>query len=295
MKRSRSFGLRVLRRTLTSFGAHDMATYAAALAYQLLFSLFPFIIFLVALLGFLRVPEFFDWLRQQAAVLLPAQALEPVNTAIDQVQQPQGGLLSFGILLALWSASAGVRATINALNVVYGVSEGRPAWKLYALSLLYTVGLAALLIAAAALMVLGPQASGWLGAQFGLGAVTVTAWNVLRWPLAVSLLLITVALIYYVAPDVEQQLRFITPGSLLAVGVWLAASFGFAFYVQNFANYSATYGGVGAIIVLLFYFYLSAAILLFGAELNAALEHHTPMGKDPGEKTVEEQRETSSE
>lgn len=261
-----------------------MATYAAALAYQVLFSLFPFLIFLVALLGFLQVPEFFDWLRQQAAALLPAQALEPVNTAIDQVQQPQGGLLSFGILLALWSASAGVRATMNALNVAYGVAEGRPMWKLYLLSLLYTVGLAALLITAAALMVLGPQVTGWLGDQFGLGAVTVTVWNVFRWPLAVALLFVTVALIYYVAPDVEQQLKFITPGSVLAVVVWIAASLGFAFYVQNFADYSATYGSVGAIIVLLFYFYLSAAILLFGAEVNAALEHHAPTGKDPGEK-----------
>ncbi len=274
----------VLRRSLKNFGAHDMATYAAALAYQVLFSLFPFLIFLVALLGFLQVPEFFDWLRQQAAALLPAQALEPVNTAIDQVQQPQGGLLSFGILLALWSASAGVRATMNALNVAYGVAEGRPMWKLYLLSLLYTVGLAALLITAAALMVLGPQVTGWLGDQFGLGAVTVTVWNVFRWPLAVALLFVTVALIYYVAPDVEQQLKFITPGSVLAVVVWIAASLGFAFYVQNFADYSATYGSVGAIIVLLFYFYLSAAILLFGAEVNAALEHHAPTGKDPGEK-----------
>ena len=277
-------GLSVLRRSLKSFGAHDMATCAAALAYQVLFSLFPFIIFLVALLGFLHVPEFFDWLRQQAAALLPAQALELVDAAIDQIQQPQGGLLSFGILLALWSASAGVRATINALNRAYGVAEGRPAWKLYLLSLLYTVGFAALLITAAALMVLGPQASSWLGDQVGLGAVAVTVWNVLRWPLAVSLLLVTVALIYYVAPDVEQQLRFITPGSVLAVGVWIAASLGFAFYVQNFADYSATYGGVGAIIVLLLYFYISSAILLLGAEVNAALEHRAPTGKNPGEK-----------
>ena len=286
--RSRSTGWRVLRRSLKSFVAHDMATYAAALAYQVLFSLFPFLIFLVALLGFLQVPEFFDWLRQQAAVLLPAQALEPVNTAIDQIQQPRGGLLSFGILLALWSASAGVRATMNALNVAYGVSEGRPAWKLYLLSLLYTVGLAALLITAAALMVLGPQGTGWLGDQFGLGAAMVTVWNVLRWPLATALLFVTVALIYYAAPDVEQRLRFITPGSVLAVVVWIAASLGFAFYVQNFADYSATYGSVGAIIVLLFYFYLSAAILLFGAEVNAALEHQAPTGKDLGKKTVEE-------
>jgi len=276
----------VLTRALKRFAEHDMATYAAALAYHVLFSLFPFLIFLIALLGFLRVPKFFEWLRLQAATVLPAQALEGVNGAIDQIQQPQGGLLSFGIIVALWSASAGVRATMNALNVAYGVAEGRPAWKLYLFSVLYTVGLAALLILATALMVVGPQVTQWLGDRVGLGMVAVTLWNVLRWPVAILLLTVTVALIYYVTPDVEQKLRFITPGSLLAVTVWIAASLGFAAYVQNFADYSATYGSVGAIIVLLFYFYISAAILLLGAEVNATIEHHAPAGKEPGEKTL---------
>lgn len=276
----------VLRRALQNFGAHDMASYAAALAYQVFFSLFPFLIFLIALLGFLEVPEFFDWLRQEAAALLPAQAMSQVNEVIDQIEQPQGGLLSFGIIVALWSASAGMRATMNALNVAYHVSEGRPAWKRYLLSLLYTVGLAALLALSAGLMSFGPQAIGWLGDQLGLGAVTLTLWNLLRWPLAAALLMFAVAVIYYVAPDVEQELRFITPGSVLAVAVWIAASLGFAFYVQNFADYSATYGSIGAIIVLLLYFYISAAILLFGAEINAAAEHNAPTGKDRGEKTL---------
>lgn len=276
----------VLRRALQNFGAHDMASYAAALAYQVFFSLFPFLIFLIALLGFLEVPEFFDWLRQEAAALLPAQAMGQVNEVIDQIEQPQGGLLSFGIIVALWSASAGMRATMNALNVAYHVSEGRPAWKRYLLSLLYTVGLAALLALSAGLMSFGPQAIGWLGDQLGLGAVTLTLWNLLRWPLAAALLMFAVAVIYYVAPDVEQELRFITPGSVLAVAVWIAASLGFAFYVQNFADYSATYGSIGAIIVLLLYFYISAAILLFGAEINAAAEHNAPTGKDRGEKTL---------
>lgn len=277
----------VLRRALQNFSAHDMSSYAAALAYQVFFSLFPFLIFLIALLGFLEVPEFFDWLRQEAAALLPAQAMSQVDGVIDQIEQPQGGLLSFGIIVALWSASAGMRATMNALNVAYHVPEGRPVWKRLLLSVLYTVGLAAMLALAAGLMSFGPQAIGWVGDQLGLGAVTLTLWNLLRWPLAAALLMFTVAIIYYVAPDVEQELRFITPGAVLAVAVWLAASLGFAFYVQNFADYSATYGSIGAIIVLLLYLYLSAAILLFGAEINAAAEHNAPTGKDPGEKTLE--------
>ncbi len=291
--KSFSTAFTVFRNALQGFGQHNMTTYAAALAYQVLFSLFPFILFLVALLGFLGIPEFFSWLQGQATSLLPTQAAEQVNAVIGQLRQPQGGLLSFGIVLALWSASGGVRAVMGAMNAAYGVREGRPAWKLYLLSLLYTLGLALLLIAAAALMIVGPQAVAWLDARIGLGGVVVTLWNLLRWPLIIVLLTLSIALIYYLTPDVEQRFRLITPGTLLAVLVWLAASFGFGYYVQNFADYNATYGSLGAIIILLFYFYLSAAILLFGAELNATLEHRrtghkNPGGKDPGDKALPE-------
>jgi membrane protein len=266
------------------FIADDMTTYAAALAYQVLFSLFPFLLFLVSLLGFLNIPQFFTWLQQQAQTVLPPTAMGQVNAVIAQLQQPQGGLLSFGILAAIWTASAGVRATMNALNVAYDVEEGRPTWKRFVLSIIYTIGLAVLLIGAAALMILGPQAMQWLADQVGVGSVAVTVWTWLRWPVAVLLLILAVAAIYYVTPDVEQDFRFITPGSVIAVLVWILASLGFGYYVQNFADYSATYGSIGAIIVLLLYFFISAAVLLFGAEVNAVIEHHAPAGKNPGEK-----------
>ena len=276
----------VTKKALRGFSKHEMTTYAAALSYQVFFSLFPFLIFLISLLGFLGIPEFFSWLQQQVTNLVPAQAAQQVNTVIGQLQQPQGGLLSFGIVLALWTASAAVRAVMNAVNTAYEVKEGRPAWKLYPLSLFYTLGLALLLILSAALMILGPQIVTWLGARLGLGGVVVTLWNILRLPLLVLLLTLSVALIYYFTPDVEQRFRLITPGTVVAVVVWLLASFGFSLYVQNFANYNATYGSLGAIIILLFYFYLSAAILLFGAELNAVLEHRRKDGKPLGEKAL---------
>ncbi len=274
----------VLRQSVSDFVADDMTTYAAALAYQVFFSLFPFIIFLVALLGFLDVPYFFDWLRQQAETLLPAQALAPVNQVITQIQQPQGGVLSFGIVLALWSASAGVRATMNALNVAYNVEEGRPAWKRYPLSLIYTIMIAVMLILAAGLLIIGPQVMQWLAQQVGLEQIVVLVWTWVRWPLALLLLMLAVAIMYYVAPDVEQDFRFITPGSTLSVLVWVAASLGFGYYVRNFADYSATYGSLGAIIALLFYFFLTSAVFLFGAEVNAVIEHHAMEGKAPGQK-----------
>lgn len=277
----------VIKRTAKGFSEHDLSTYAAALAYRALFSIFPFILFLLALLGFLHLPDFFDWLRSQADLLLPPVAMEQVGPVIDQLQDSQGGLMSFGILLALWTASIGVRSLMNAMNRVYAVEESRPSWKLVLLSVAYTVGLAVMLLLAAGFMTLGPQVMSWLASQIGMEQMLVTLWTWIRWPLAILLMMLAVALIYYATPDVEQDFRFITPGSVVAVIVWLAASIGFGIYVQNFGNYNATYGSIGAIIVLLLYFYISAAVLLLGAQLNATIEHASAEGKDVGDKQLE--------
>ncbi|EIK51935.1 MULTISPECIES: YihY/virulence factor BrkB family protein [Pseudomonadaceae] len=277
----------LLKRTIKEFSNDDMSTYASALAYRALFSLFPFLLFLMALLGFLNLSEFFAWLREQAALALPAVAMEQVNPVIDQLQEQKSGLLSVGILVALWTASAGFRSLMNAMNRAYDVDEGRPSWKLMLLSLLYTIGTAVILLASAGLMIVGPQVMEWLADLVGLKETIVLLWAWLRWPVVVFLMMLLVAVLYYVTPDVEQEFRFITPGSVLAVIVWIAASVGFGIYVQNFADYNATYGSIGAIIVLLLYFYISAAVLLLGAELNAVIEHHSVEGKDPGEKTAD--------
>ncbi|WP_263146246.1 YihY/virulence factor BrkB family protein [Pseudomonas sp. RIT-PI-AD] len=274
------------KRTLTEFVNDDMPTYASALAYQALFSMFPFLLFLLALVGALHLPEFFAWLRQQAEFLLPGQAIELVNPIIDQMQNQNSGFLSVGIVVALWSASSGIRSIMNALNNAYDVEERRPTWKRFLLSIVYTIGIAVLLLCAAGLMIIGPQVIGWLAGQIGLEDFVVALWTWLRWPVAVVLLMAAVATLYYVAPDVEQDFRFITPGSILAVVIWIVASLGFGFYVTNFADYNAMYGSIGAIIVLLLYFYISAAVLLLGAEVNAVIEHHDSEGKDPGEKTL---------
>jgi membrane protein len=275
-------------RTVTEFIADEMSTYASALAYQMLFSLFPFILFLIALIGFLHLPDFFSWLRLQSELVLPPQALEQVNPVIDQLQQSKGGLLSVGIVIALYTASAGVRLMMSAMNAAYDVVEGRPLWKRFPLSIIYTVGIAGMLLIAAALMVLGPQVMEWIAKQVGLEYFIVTLWTIARWPVIVILLMVAVALIYYVMPDVKQEFRFITPGSVLAVVVWIIASLGFGLYVKEFANYNAMYGSIGAIIVLLLYFYISAAVLLLGAEMNAVIEHMSRGGKDPGEKVAGE-------
>ncbi len=278
----------LIKRTITDFIADDMMTYASALAYRALFSLFPFLLFLIAMLNFLHLEDFFEWLRGQAAMALPPDALAQVDPVIDHLQQDRSGLLSLGVLLALWSASFGIQALMNAMNKAYDVEESRSFVKIFFLSILYTVGVAVLLLLAAALMILGPQIMEMLAGLVGMGELFVTLWTWARWPVAVLLMMTVVAWLYYVCPDVKQEFRFITPGSILAVVVWIMASVGFGIYVQNFGDYDAIYGSIGAIIVLLLYFYISGAVLLFGAEMNAVIEHASVEGKDPGQKDPDE-------
>jgi membrane protein len=254
------------------FFKDNMPTYASALAYQILFSLFPFFIFLLALISTLHLPDFVSWLRQQAQMLLPQPAMEPVSGVLDQLHQPQGGLLSAGAIVALWTASAGVRATMQAFNVAYGVQETRPAWKLYPLSIVYTIAVAALLILSAALLLIGPQAMQWIAEHIGFEQFFVTLWIWLRWPAALMLLSLSAALVYYSAPAAQPRFRFITPGAVLSVLLWVVASIGFDFYMRNFADYSAMYGSIGSVVALMFYFFISSAVLLFGAEINATIE-----------------------
>lgn len=260
------FGRRIYRQ----FTTDRMTTFAAALSYSALFAIFPFIIFLVALLGFLHIPQFFTWILDQARSALPIDAYQRVEDVVTQIQnQPQRGVLSFGILAALWAASSGVRALMGALNVAYGVKETRHWWKRYIISVVYTLALVILLIAAAGLMLLGPQAMEWLANRVGMSHAFVVIWTWLRFPVLVVLLMLLAAVIYYAVPNIRQPFRFITPGAVFAVVIWVLASFGFSLYVSNFTNYSATYGSLGGIVVLLFYFYISAAVLLIGAEVNA--------------------------
>lgn len=268
----------VLVKAVRNFISHDMSTYAAGLAYHVLFSLFPFIIFLIALLSFFELSDFFNWLRDHARTFLPPPAMDQVNRVIGELTLPQKGLLSFGAISALWLASQGIRAIIVALNVAYDARETRPAWKLYPLSILFTLGIAVMLILAAGLLIVGPQAMQWLAQKVGLESLFVTLWAWLRLPAALLIVSLAVALIYYVAPDVPPHIphkfKLITPGSVLAVLIWVLSSVGFSYYVQNFGNYNVTYGSIGAVIVLLLYLNLSAAALLYGAEINAIIEGH---------------------
>jgi membrane protein len=277
----------VVKGAVKSFLDDDMVTYAAALSFHLTLALFPFIIFLLTLLGALGLSDFFDRVLIQAQAALPPDAYELLARVISEIRgQPREGLLSFSILLALWAASAGMRSVMNALNVAYAVEETRPAWKRYPLSILYTVGLVAVVIATAIFRLIGPWAAQRFANRLGLATAVANVWTWLRWPVVVLLLLLVVALIYYLGPNIDQPFRYVTPGSISAVVVWIVASLLFSAYVDNFGNYGATYGSLGGMVVLLLYFFVSAMVLLLGAEINAAIHPaHGPRSENvtPGQ------------
>lgn len=277
----------LFRRSLQGFARDRMQVYAAALAFRMLFAIFPFLLFLLAIVGFLGVPEFFGWLRQQAQIALPAPIVEQVNPIVDDLRSRRGGLLTTGILVALWTASLAVRDLMYAMNNAYDVKETRPFWKMYGIALLTTLAAAFILLTTAAFMLLGPEVVEWAARILNFSGTVASVWPWLRWPVIIVLLMLVVALLYYVTPNVEQRFRFLSLGAVIAVGVWIAASIGFSIYVRNFTDYSALYGGVGAVILLLVYFYVSAMVLLFGAEINVTIERAASDGKNAGEKSVD--------
>ncbi len=276
---------KVLKRAVRAFLDDDMATYAAALSYHLLLALFPFIIFLLNLLGAVGLAAYFDRLLNQARATLPPDAFQILEQVVGEIRnRPGQGLLSVSIVLALWAASAGMRSVTNALNRAYDVDETRPVWQRYPLSLLYTVGLAALVLLSGAARLAGPQVVERLTSRFGITSLVGTLWTWLRWPAVVALLLLVIALIYYLGHNVDQPFRYVTPGSVTAVIVWIIASAGFSAYIERFGDYGATYGSLGGMIVLLLYFFVSGAVLLFGAEINAVIHpaQRTRTGTLPG-------------
>jgi membrane protein len=256
----------------------DMFSYAAALAYRALFALVPFLALVVALPWFLGIGDFFiEWLDQTSSGL-QGQTAKVVQQWIQQSQYPAlGGWLSIGIViisLAVWSISSGIRTLTKALNAVHEVEENRPSWKRYGLSFFYALGLAVMVILALALLLIGPELIGKVVGLVGLDEIFVSLWTWLRLPVALVLLMLVVSIVYWVVPNVNHPYRLITPGAALAVIVWILASLGFSFYIANFASYNVVYGSLGVVFVLLLYFYISAAVLLFGAEVNAAIRHY---------------------
>ncbi|KYF91261.1 ribonuclease BN [Sorangium cellulosum] len=253
-------------------------TVAAALAFFGVLAIFPFLLFAVALAGLIIDPaDSARLIRELYQVAPPAVAniLGERLQALTEGQSP--GLLTVGALGAVWAASGGVIALMDALNSAYGVEDSRSFLKRRGISLLVTLGGAVLLAIASALTVAAPAVAEHLG-PFG----TLLLW--LRVPVSALIVMAVLATLYYVLPDVEQKFKFITPGSVVAVVIWVIASLGFSFYVSRFGSYEVSYGALGGVIVLLLWSWISSMAVLLGAEINAIIEHRSPDGKRTGAK-----------
>ena len=267
----------LVERSVRSFARHDMTVYATALAYRGLFALFPFTLFLVAVIGFLRVDAVLGWLAEQGPPGIRGNVPQPVASLLEQAfGQDHGWLFLVGIALAFWSVSMCALFLTKALNAVFEVQETRPAWKRIASSLTFAPSLALAAVTAVTLMLVTSRAAAWLAGWVGLDEAFVRLWTLLRWPTALLLLALVVAAIYRYAPDEDLTFRSVLPGAVVAVLSWALASLAFSFLLTVFPFHGVAYGSLGTAISLLFYLYFSAAVLLFGAELNAELLRNAP-------------------
>jgi membrane protein len=264
---------------------------AAELAYYFFFALFPALLFLIALASYFPVATLIDDMFRLLGGFVPPEMLSIITDQIKKISEgKQGGLLTIGVLTALWSSSAAMTAIIDTLNRAYGVEEGRPWWKVRLTAILLTMGVALFILVSFALVLAGPTVAERLANAWGLGPAFEWSWKILQWPIVFVLASSGVALIYYFAPDVEQDWIWLTPGSVFATFLWLLATLGFKFYVANMGNFTETYGAIGGVMVLMLWFYISGLVILIGAEMNAVIEHASPHGKDPGEKVPGQKR-----
>lgn len=277
-------------RVWDEFWDDEIPDRAAALSYYFLFALFPTLLFLTALVAFLPVPHLMDQLMMWVSRMLPGDAGSTIHRTLGEVvSRTRSDLISAGAVVALWSSSSGMASVMSALNIAYGVDDARPWWRRRLVAILLTVGFTLFVVSALVLMVFGPHLGNMAARFFGLGDVFTVAWNVVSVPLAISFVLVGIALVYYFAPAVEQRWRWVTPGSVIATALWVTMSVGLRIYVAFFANYNATYGSIGGVILLLLWLYLTGVVLLLGAELNAEIEHAAahrgePTAKAPGER-----------
>ena len=281
----------ILKRTFNEILEDDVLSLAAQLAYYFFLALFPALLFLVALASFLPVENVMQGAIQRLSEFAPPDVVEIIRTQIQEIGAGEhGGLLTTGMLLTLWSSSAGMVAIISTLNKAYDIEDGRSWWKVRLTALGLTIALAVFIVVSFGLVIAGPEIAQGIADRFGLGEAFVWTWWIAQWPVVFLLVATAIGIVYYFAPDAEQDWVWLTPGSLAATLLWLLFSLGFRIYVVNFANYNETYGTIGGIIVLLLWFYASGVAILIGAELNSEIEHASPYGKAPGEKVPGQKR-----
>lgn len=271
-----------VRRVTAGVLEHQSMGSASQIAYYLLFAAFPCLFTLASLLAFLPVPDLIERLLAALGSVVPPAAVDLMRDSVRRlVTHQRSGFFSIGLIVTVWAASNAVDAVMQGLNRVQGLPENRPFWKTRGIALLLAVGAGLLVVLGLLGLWFGAHVSGWWAARGGLGPLPVQVWIVARWPLVLLLLVAAIDQLYFLGPAAELRWRWITPGSVVAVLGWVAASLGFSIYVRHFGSYNATYGSIGAMIILLTWMYLSSFFILLGAEINVVTGHGLPRVEHP--------------
>jgi membrane protein len=262
----------ILNRSVREFKHDDVTDRAAALTYFGVLALFPAMLVVVAVLGLLGRSTT-NKLLANVSHIAPGGVHDFLDSVVTQVQG-QGGTAGLagiiGLVIALWSASGYVAAFMRASNAINDVDEGRPIWITAPVRILTTVAIVIMLLVAAAIVVLTGPVAEKVGSAVGLGNTAVTVWDIAKWPVLLVLVSLMIALLYYVSPNLEQpRFRWITPGGVIAVVIWVIASGLFALYVGFSGSYNKTYGSLATVIVFLVWLWITNIAILFGAEFNA--------------------------
>jgi membrane protein len=287
----------VLKRTVREFREDNLTDWAAALTYYGVLAIFPMLIALVSILGLVGASAT-QPLLDNLGQLAPGPAQQIITSALNSIQQNQGaaGVAAVaGIALALWSASGYVGAFMRASNAIYDVEEGRPIWKTAPIRLGVTLALVVLLVISAVMVVFTGDLARRAGELLGLGGTFVTVWDVAKWPVLLLIVSFMFALLYWASPNVKQPgFRWVSPGGIVGVLLWLIASGAFAFYVSHFASYGKTYGAMSSVVVFLVWLWISNIAILLGAEFNAELERGRAIaeGMPPDREPFVEPRDT---
>ncbi|MGW4487434.1 YihY/virulence factor BrkB family protein [Amycolatopsis sp. NPDC004368] len=264
----------VLKRTVRQFGKDNVTDWAAALTYYGVLSIFPGLVVLISVLGLLG-PSATQTVVDNVNQIVPGQARQIIVGAIRELSGSRGfagPLAVIGLLGALWSASGYLGAFMRAGNAIYGMPEGRPLWKVVPLRVALTIGVVVVLVVCALGVVATGTVARRLGELLGVGSTGVLVWEIAKWPVIAVLVSLVFAVLYWAGPNVRQpSFRWLTPGGLVAVVLWVLASAGFALYVANFGSYNKTYGSLAGVIVFLVWLWISNIALLLGAELDAEL------------------------
>lgn len=245
---------------------------AAGLSYYFLLSLFPLLILLATLLGYLPIPNLFQQVMDLAARFMPNDAMGLVQKILKSVLTPnRAGLLSFGIVGTLWAASGGFSAMIDALDIAYDSRATRSMIKQRLLALALTFMTGALMALALLLTIAGGKIGFLMGKLLHLSDVFQTLWPYMRWSIIAASIVLSLELLYFIGPNVKQKFRHTLPGAILGTLLWIVISAAVNIYISHFANYNKTYGAIGAVIALMLWIYVSSIAILVGAELNSEL------------------------